>query len=73
MGGEFISMKAAASDDEIKSAENAIGILGGKIKTDTVFDLTEEMPRRILEIKKISQTPTKYPRPSAKIAKNPIK
>ena len=73
VGGEFISMKAAASDDEIKSAENAIGILGGKIKTDTVFDLTEEMPRRILEIKKISQTPTKYPRPSAKIAKNPIK
>lgn len=73
VGGEFISMKSAASDDEIKSAENAIGILGGKIKTDTVFDLTEEMPRRILEIKKISQTPTKYPRPSAKIAKNPIK
>ena len=73
VGGEFISMKSAASDDEIKSAENAIGILGGKIKNDTVFDLTEEMPRRILEIKKISQTPTKYPRPSAKIAKNPIK
>lgn len=73
VGGEFISMKSAASDDEIKSAENAIGILGGKIKTDTVFDLTEEMPRRIIEIKKISQTPTKYPRPSAKIAKNPIK
>lgn len=73
VGGEFISMKSAASDDEIKSAENAIGILGGKIKNDTVFDLTEEMPRRIIEIKKISQTPTKYPRPSAKIAKNPIK
>ena len=73
VGGEFISMKSATSDDEIKSAENAIGILGGKIKTDTVFDLTEEMPRRILDIKKISQTPTKYPRPSAKIAKNPIK
>lgn len=73
VGGEFISMKAAASDDEIKSAKNAIGILGGKIKNDIIFDLTEEMPRRIIEIKKISQTPTKYPRPSAKIAKNPIK
>ncbi len=73
VGGEFVSMKAAASDEEIVSAKKAIGILGGKIENDIIFDLTDGVPRRIVEIKKLSQTPTKYPRPSAKIAKNPIK
>lgn len=73
VGGKFVSMKAAASDEEIASAKKAIGILGGKIEEDIIFDLTDGMPRRIVEIKKLSQTPTKYPRPSAKIAKNPIK
>lgn len=73
VGGEFVSMKAAASDEEIASAKKAIGILGGKIERDIVFSLTDDMPRRIVEIKKLSQTTTKYPRPSAKIAKNPIK
>jgi len=73
VGGEFISMKAAASDEEISSAKKAIGILGGRIENDILFDLTADMPRRIVEIKKLSQTPTRYPRPSAKIAKNPIK
>lgn len=73
VGGKFVSMKAAASDEEIASAKKAIGILGGKIEEDIIFDLTDGVPRRIVEIKKLSQTPTKYPRPSAKIAKNPIK
>lgn len=73
VGGKFVSMKAAASDEEIASAKKAIGVLGGKLEKDVIFDLTDGMPRRIVEIKKISQTPTMYPRPSAKIAKNPIK
>lgn len=72
-GGSFISMKAAESNEEIGEAKKAIGILGGKIKEDIVFDLVEKMPRRIIKIKKNSQTPTKYPRPSAQIAKKPLK
>lgn len=73
VGGKFVSMKAASSDEEIASAKKVIGVLGGKLEKDVIFDLTDGMPRRIVEIKKLSQTPTKYPRPSAKIAKNPIK
>ncbi len=72
-GGSFISMKSAESDEEMKDAKKAIGILGGKINDDIVFDLVENMPRRIIIIKKNSQTPTKYPRPSAQIAKKPLK
>ena len=72
-GGSFISMKSAESDEEISSADKAIGVLGGKLASDTVFNLVENMPRRIIIIKKNSQTPTKYPRPSAQIAKKPLK
>ena len=62
-----------STDEEMNEAKMAIGILGGKIKDDIVFDLVENMPRRIILIKKNSQTPTKYPRPSAQIAKKPLK
>ena len=72
-GGYFLSMKSAGADEEIAAAKNALHLLGGKIERDEVFSLTPEMPRRLLFIKKISQTPPKYPRPSAKIAKNPLK
>ena len=71
--GLFLSMKSVDTEDEIKQAKKAIGILGGKIEDDISFNLTEDLPRRIIKIRKISQTPTAYPRPSAKIAKNPIK
>lgn len=73
VGGVFLSMKSAGADEEIAAAKNALHLLGGKIERDEVFSLTSEMPRRLLFIKKISQTPPKYPRPSAKIAKNPLK
>lgn len=73
VGGTFISMKSAESNEEISEGKKAISILGGNIEEDIVFDLVENMPRRNILIKKNSQTPTKYPRPSAQISKKPIK
>ncbi len=73
LGGSFISMKSAESNEELIEAKKAISILGGKIQEDILFDLVENMPRRIIKIRKVSQTPTKYPRPSAQISKKPIK
>ncbi len=71
--GLFLSMKSVAADEEIQSANRALHLLGGKIEQDKQFLLVENMPRRLLFVRKISQTPSKYPRPSAKIAKNPLK
>ena len=71
--GSYVSMKSAESNEEISEAKKAISILGGKIQEDILFDLVENMPRRIIRIEKNSQTPTKYPRPSAQIAKKPLK
>lgn len=73
VGGSFISMKSADTLEEIKAASGAIKILGGEIEQDNLFSLVENMPRRIILIKKKSQTPTKYPRKTAQIAKKALK
>lgn len=71
--GSFISMKSADTLEEIKAASGAIKTLGGEIEEDNLFSLVENMPRRIILIKKKSQTPTKYPRKTAQIAKKALK
>lgn len=70
-GGSFVPMKSAKTDEEISQAQKAIKLLGGKIEEIKSFEL-DGAQRTVLIIKKISQTPTKYPRPSAKMAKFPI-
>lgn len=73
VGGTFISMKSAKADEEIEEGKKAIAVLGGKIKEKKTFELEEAGERTIILIEKSSSTPAKYPRPSAKMAKNPIK
>ena len=73
VGGTFISMKSAKADEEIAEAKAALRILGGEIKEKKVFELGDCGERNIILIKKVSSTPDKYPRPSAKIAKFPLK
>ena len=72
VGGSFISMKGPAAGEEIKSARKACSLLGGG---DAEL-ISEELPvcgeRSLIKIKKISQTPPKYPRNSAKISKQPL-
>lgn len=73
VGGTFIAMKSQKTDEEIAEATNAIHLLGGKIDTIHTFTLGDAGERTLIFIKKVSQTPPKYPRPSAKIAKQPLK
>lgn len=71
-GGTFISLKAAKAQEEIDGAKKAISLLGGEILKAESFELLDAGERNIILIKKISQTSPKYPRPSAKISKNPL-
>lgn len=73
VGGSFVPMKSAKAQEEIAEAKKAIHILGGQIVKQDAFNLLDCGERTIINVKKISPTPGKYPRPSAKIAKNPIK
>ena len=71
-GGVFAAMKGASASEETDSAENAIKLLGGG-KPDIICEtLTGNEQRAFVLIKKISQTPTKYPRIGGKIAKSPL-
>ena len=72
IGGVFCAMKGPSAEEEYGNAKKAKAILGGGeavIKTET---LTGEETRTFVITKKISQTPPKYPRVSAKIAKQPL-
>lgn len=71
-GGSFIALKGPAAMEEITESGSAVKLLGGgKIKVFS--EELENCGKRIIcEIKKISQTPTAYPRISAKISKKPL-
>lgn len=69
VGGSFISMKGP--NEDISASENAVSILGGKIMGIHDYKLDSDM-RKIMEIKKISQTPTKFPRNSSQIKKKSL-
>lgn len=71
-GGCFISLKGAKADEEIAGAKKAISLLGGKILRAEQFVLEDAGERNIIITQKVQHTPTKYPRPSAKIAKFPL-
>lgn len=69
VGGSFISMKGPSED--ISEGENAVKLLGGEIADISEYDLFGEQ-RRIITVKKISQTPPKYPRNSSQIKKKQL-
>lgn len=70
--GSFLAMKGAQGEEKLALAEKAIDLLGGKcVKADT-FTIEGCGVRNIFNIKKISQTPPKYPRSAAKISKKPL-
>ena len=72
VGGRFAAMKGGDVDAELAESSKAIELLGGEIEKIKHFLLPDDSRRSIIIIKKISQNTTKYPRPSAKIAKNPL-
>lgn len=72
VGGSFVAMKGSTAAEEVKEADKAITTLGGKLESRDLFELLQFGGRGIINVKKISQTPTKYPRNSGKISKQPL-
>lgn len=72
LGGRFIAYKGDA-DEEIKESENAVKILGGEIETVEKYDLLEGFGKRtVIVIKKVKETPEKYPRGRGLERKKPL-
>lgn len=72
IGGKFIALKGSSGKEELEQARNAIDVLGGEVKVFEEYTLSNGDKRSIVIIKKISQTPTKYPRKSKKIDTRPL-
>ena len=63
------------TDEELEEAKKAIDLLGGKVEnvfTYTLTDGNEEIERSIVVIRKIKNTPPKYPRNNSQISKKPL-
>lgn len=72
VGGNFVALKGSSGEMELASAENAIKILGGKCILCKKYTLPSNDTRYLIVIKKISQTPTKYPRNKGQMTKRPL-
>lgn len=70
VGGYFVALKGSTDDTE--DAKNAIATLGGEITDNISYKLNGTEPRSIVIVKKISQTPTQFPRKSKKISTKPL-
>jgi 16S rRNA (guanine527-N7)-methyltransferase len=72
-GGYFLSMKSVDSDQELRDAEHAIALLGGTVERCVDYMIPgTDVCHRVIFIRKIKETPKKYPRTFAKIKKNPL-
>lgn len=70
VGGYFVALKG--SNDDTEQAKDAIATLGGEVVSNVSYKLNETEPRSIVVVKKISQTPTQFPRKAKKISAKPL-
>lgn len=72
VGGTFAALKGSNASEEVKEAENAIKILGGVIDEVIEYKLPTGDGRTLIIIKKIENTPEKYPRNKGQMNKNKL-
>ena len=72
-GGCFIAQKGAEIEREVKNAEAATALLGGKLRDIKSLRLPGlKDPRSLVLIEKVGQTPAKYPRRPGMPSKRPL-
>lgn len=72
-GGTFIAMKGPDCAEELREAKRSIAVLGGRL--ERVADYTvpgTDITHSAVIIRKVSDTPPKYPRRWAQIKKQPL-
>ena len=75
LNGKLLLLKGDNVNDEINTSKNTFNVLGCKIENiyDYEYDVNGEIfNRKVLEIKKLKNTPEKYPRNYGKMKKNPL-
>lgn len=73
IGGKCICMKSLEIDEELEDAKRAIEVLGGELEEIRTITLENtDIMRKIIIIKKVKETPERYPRKAGTPAKEPI-
>ena len=72
-GGYFLALKGTLAEKELKDARRAIKILGGEVEDVYEAEIPfTDLKHKIIVIKKVGQTPLKYPRKAGIATKTPI-
>lgn len=69
VGGRFVALKGSDGLNELKEAENAVKILGGTVEKAEEYTLPNGDGRTLIVIKKVKNTPEKYPRNKGQMKK----
>ncbi len=74
VGGSFIAYKGEKAQQELEEAKNAIHLLGGKVDRVETIDLLDESAENhvLVYIKKVKNTPAKFPRKPGTARKEPL-
>lgn len=71
--GRCICMKSSDIDTELENAKKAINILGCEIESKDKFNLpNSDLGRSVIILRKVKNTPSKFPRKAGTPAKEPI-
>ncbi len=69
-GGYFLAMKGPLADEELSDAKRVIAIMGGSIEEVMEAEIPfTDLRHKIICVKKVRQTPTRFPRKPAIAAK----
>lgn len=72
-GGAFIAMKGSDLEEELAEAKHCIRSLGGQVEKKVDYTIPgTDVTHCALIIRKVADTPAKYPRRWAQIKKNPL-
>ncbi|MDY2521575.1 16S rRNA (guanine(527)-N(7))-methyltransferase RsmG [Weissella confusa] len=72
VGGVLLAMKGSAADEELAEAKKAITTLGAEIGDQIDVSLPNGDPRSVIVIKKVKNTPKKYPRKPGDPVRKPL-
>ena len=69
-GGYFLALKGPLADEELADAKRVISIMGGEIESVTEVEIPfTDLEHKIINVKKVRQTPIRFPRKPAVAAK----
>ncbi len=72
-GGQFIAMKGPELSDELAEAEKGIRLLGGEVERTAEYPVPgTDLRHNAVLIRKIAETPKKYPRKWGQMKKQPL-